>query len=67
MTKAEYRRFGATGKGLLFGDGGVPRGSMRVSDVVRGMARSSAGVQFEDRAEQKMTGVGEPERVHAVR
>ena len=37
-----------------------------VSDVVRGMARSSAGVEFEDRGEQEMKGVGEPVRVYAV-
>jgi len=38
-----------------------------VSDVVRGTARSSAGVEFEDRGEQEMKGVGEPVRVFAVR
>lgn len=38
-----------------------------VSDVVRGMARSSAGVEFEDRGEQDMKGVGEPVRVYSVR
>ena len=38
-----------------------------MSDVVRGMARSSAGVVFEDRGEQEMKGVGEPVRVYAVR
>jgi class 3 adenylate cyclase len=42
-------------------------GQILVSDVVRGMARSSAGVQFEDRGEQAMKGVGEPVRVYAVR
>ncbi len=42
-------------------------GEILVSDVVRGMARSSAGVQFEDRGEQEMKGVGEPVRVFAVR
>jgi class 3 adenylate cyclase len=41
-------------------------GEVLVSDVVRGMARSSAGVQFEDRGEQEMKGVGEPVRVYAV-
>ena len=34
---------------------------------IRGMARSSAGVEFEDRGEQEMKGVGEPVRVYAVR
>jgi class 3 adenylate cyclase len=42
-------------------------GEILVSDVVRGMARSSAGVAFEDRGEQEMKGVGEPVRVYAVR
>ena len=42
-------------------------GEILVSDVVRGMARSSAIVEFEDRGEQEMKGVGEPVRVFAVR
>lgn len=42
-------------------------GEILVSDVVRGMARSSAGVAFEDRGEQAMKGVGDPVRVYAVR
>jgi class 3 adenylate cyclase len=42
-------------------------GEILVSDVVRGMARSSAGVEFEDRGEQEMKGVGEMVRVYAVR
>jgi class 3 adenylate cyclase len=42
-------------------------GEILVSDVVRGMARSSAGVDFEDRGEQEMKGVGEPVRVYEVR
>jgi class 3 adenylate cyclase len=42
-------------------------GEILVSDVVRGMARSSAGVEFDDRGEQEMKGVGEPVRVYAVR
>jgi class 3 adenylate cyclase/pimeloyl-ACP methyl ester carboxylesterase len=41
-------------------------GEILVSDVVRGMARSSAGVTFEDRGAQEMKGVGEPVRVYAV-
>ena len=42
-------------------------GEILVSDVVRGMARSSAGVEFQDRGEQEMKGVGEPVRVFEVR
>ena len=38
-----------------------------VSDTVRGRARTSAGVTFEDRGEQALKGVGEPVRVFAVR
>jgi class 3 adenylate cyclase len=42
-------------------------GEILVSDVVRGMARSSAGVEFADRGEQEMKGVGEPVRLYEVR
>jgi adenylate cyclase len=42
-------------------------GEILVSDVVRGMARSSAGVQFEDRGEHALKGVADPQRVYAVR
>jgi class 3 adenylate cyclase/alpha-beta hydrolase superfamily lysophospholipase len=42
-------------------------GEILVSDVVRGMARSSAGVVFEDRGEHEMKGVSEPVRVYTVR
>jgi class 3 adenylate cyclase len=42
-------------------------GEILVSDVVRGMARSSAGVEFTDRGEQEMKGVGEPVRLYEVR
>jgi class 3 adenylate cyclase len=42
-------------------------GEILVSDVVRGMARSSAGVEFEDRGEQPMKGVSDPVRLYEVR
>jgi class 3 adenylate cyclase len=42
-------------------------GELLVSDTVRGLARTSAGVSFEDRGEQSLKGVGEPVRVWAVR
>jgi class 3 adenylate cyclase len=42
-------------------------GEVLVSDVVRTLARTSAGVAFEDRGEQALKGVGEPVRVWAVR
>jgi class 3 adenylate cyclase len=41
-------------------------GEVLVSDVVRGMARSSAGATFIDRGEHEMKGVGDPVRVFAV-
>lgn len=37
-----------------------------VSETVRSLARTSAGVSFEDRGEQTLKGVGEPVRVWAV-
>jgi class 3 adenylate cyclase len=41
-------------------------GEVLVSDIVRGLARTSAGVDFEDRGKQPLKGVGEPVRVWAV-
>lgn len=41
-------------------------GVVLVSDIVRGLARTSAGVTFEDRGEHALKGVGEPQRVYAV-
>lgn len=41
-------------------------GEILVSEVVRMMARTSAGVAFEDRGEHEMKGVGEPVGVYAV-
>ena len=41
-------------------------GEVLVSDIVRGLARTSAGVRFEDRGEQSLKGVGEKVRVWAV-
>jgi pimeloyl-ACP methyl ester carboxylesterase len=42
-------------------------GEVLVSDTVRSLARTSAGVSFEDRGEQALKGVGEAVRVWAVR
>jgi len=42
-------------------------GEVLVSDVVRTLARTSAGVSFEDRGKQTLKGVGEQVRVWAVR
>jgi len=41
-------------------------GEVLVSETVRSLARTSAGVQFEDRGEQALKGVGEAVRVWAV-
>ena len=41
-------------------------GEVLVSDVVRTLARTSAGVRFEDRGEQALKGVGEAVRVWVV-
>ena len=37
-----------------------------VSDTVKGLARTSAGVAFEDRGEHELKGIGEPQRLFAV-
>jgi class 3 adenylate cyclase len=42
-------------------------GEVLVSRTVADLARTSAGVTFEDRGEQSLKGVGEPVRVFAVR
>ncbi len=42
-------------------------GETLVSATVRELARTSAGVSFEDRGERELKGVGEPVRVYAVR
>ncbi len=41
-------------------------GEVLVSDIVRGLARTSASVQFEDRGEQVLKGVGDLVRVWVV-
>ncbi len=41
-------------------------GEVLVSDTVRGLARTSAGVSFEDRGERQLKGVGDPVRVWRV-
>ena len=42
-------------------------GEVLVSDTVRGLARTSAGVSFDDRGEHELKGVGEAQRLFAVR
>ena len=42
-------------------------GEVLVSDTVRGLARTSAGVTFDDRGEHTLKGVADPQRLFAVR
>ena len=42
-------------------------GEVLVSQTVRDLARTSAGVTFEDRGEQALKGIADPVRVFAVR
>jgi adenylate cyclase len=42
-------------------------GEVLVSDTVRSLARTSAGVAFDDRGEQSLKGVADPQRLFAVR
>ncbi len=42
-------------------------GKVLASDIVRGLARTSAGVTFEDRGEHLLKGVGDPTRVYEVK
>jgi len=42
-------------------------GEVLVSDIVRGLARTSGGVRFEDRGEHVLKGVTDAQRVYAVR
>jgi len=42
-------------------------GEVLVSDIVRGLARTSTGVTFEDRGEHALKGVTDPQRLFAVR
>jgi len=42
-------------------------GEVLVSDTVRGLARTSAGVGFDDRGEHELKGIEEPQRLFAVR
>jgi class 3 adenylate cyclase len=44
----------------------APPGEVLVSDVVRALARTSAGVTFDDRGEHALKGITDPQRVFAV-
>jgi len=41
-------------------------GEILASDIVRGLARTSAGVSFDDRGEHELKGIGEPQRLYQV-
>jgi class 3 adenylate cyclase len=43
-----------------------PPGEVLVSDTVRGLARTSAGVSFDDRGEHELKGIEEPQRLYSV-
>jgi class 3 adenylate cyclase len=47
--------------------GEAAAGETLASGTVRDLARTPAGVSFEDRAARELKGVGEPVRVWAVR
>ncbi len=42
-------------------------GEILVSATVRDLARTSAGVEFEDRGQHELKGIAEPQRLFAVR
>ncbi len=42
-------------------------GEVLVSDIVRGLARTSAGVSFDDRGDHELKGIEEPQRLFAVK
>ncbi len=42
-------------------------GEILVSDIVRGLARTSAGVAFQDRGEHELKGIAEAQRLFAVK
>lgn len=44
----------------------APPGEILVSDTVRGLARTSSAVSFEERGAHRMKGIEEPQRLYAV-
>ena len=59
-------QYAKTSDGVSIADAAAP-GEVLVSQTVRDLARTSAGVSFEDRGERELKGVSEPVRVWAVR
>jgi adenylate cyclase len=56
---------GAVNIASRIADASAP-GEILVSDIVRGLARTSAGVTFEDRGEHALKGIAEPQRLFVV-
>jgi adenylate cyclase len=44
----------------------APVGEVLVSETVRALARTSAGVRFDDRGLHRLKGVEDPHRLHAI-
>ena len=57
---------GAVNIAARIADASAP-GEVLVSDTVRSLARTSAGVTFEDRGEHTLKGIEEPPRLYAVK
>lgn len=57
---------GAVNIASRIADASAP-GEVLVSDIVRGLARTSAGVTFEDRGEHALKGIAESQRLWAVK
>ena len=57
---------GAVNIAARIADASAP-GEILVSDTLRGLARTSAGVAFEDRGGRELKGIAEPQRLFAVR
>jgi class 3 adenylate cyclase/pimeloyl-ACP methyl ester carboxylesterase len=57
---------GAVNLASRIADASAP-GEVLVSDIVRGLARTSAGVAFDDRGEHELKGIAEAQRLWAVR
>jgi class 3 adenylate cyclase len=57
---------GAVNIAARVSDAAAP-GEVLVSDIVRGLARTSAGMSFEDRGDHDLKGIADPVRLYAVR
>jgi class 3 adenylate cyclase len=57
---------GAVNIAARVSDAAAP-GEVLVSDIVRGLARTSAGMSFDDRGDHNLKGIADPVRLYAVR